>query len=258
MSTLSFPRVGFRDDRDDGIPPLHNGDRLMQAEFHRRYLAMPEHMRAELIGGIVYMASPLRLRHGRFHMLLGSLLMRYEDETPGVEAADNVTVILDEEAEPQPDLHMRILPEFGGRSHADESDYLVGPPDLIVEIAHSSEAIDLHAKRLDYERTGVREYVVALIRSQTIRVFDLASGKEQMLDADGIVRSKAFPGLWIDSEAFWTRNKRRLQSVLRQGLKSAEHATFVRQMKDKIARRSKSSESERSRPRSSRNRGPAK
>ena len=46
------------------LPPLHNGDRLTQAEFHRRYEAYPEDVKFELVGGIVYMTSPLRRPHG--------------------------------------------------------------------------------------------------------------------------------------------------------------------------------------------------
>lgn len=50
------------------IPPLENGDRLSRAEFERRYQAMPQVKRAELIEGVVYMASPLRLKsHGEPH-----------------------------------------------------------------------------------------------------------------------------------------------------------------------------------------------
>src|SRR6202035_5074153 len=46
------------------LPPLVNGDHLDQKTFHERYEAMPE-VRAELIGGIVYiMSSPQRNRHG--------------------------------------------------------------------------------------------------------------------------------------------------------------------------------------------------
>jgi hypothetical protein len=46
------------------LPPLCNGDHLDQPTFHARYEAMPEHVRAELIGGIVYMASPQKIAHG--------------------------------------------------------------------------------------------------------------------------------------------------------------------------------------------------
>lgn len=41
------------------IPPLENGDGLSRAEFERRYDAMPELKKAELLEGIVYMAAPV-------------------------------------------------------------------------------------------------------------------------------------------------------------------------------------------------------
>lgn len=42
------------------IPALESGDRLTRAEFERRYEATPEKFKAELIEGIVYVASPVR------------------------------------------------------------------------------------------------------------------------------------------------------------------------------------------------------
>jgi hypothetical protein len=51
-----------------GLPILEGGDRLSRAEFERRYQGMPEVKKAELIEGVVYVASPLRYRqHGRPH-----------------------------------------------------------------------------------------------------------------------------------------------------------------------------------------------
>jgi hypothetical protein len=40
-------------DRDGAIPPLESGDRLTRDEFERRYQAMPQLTKAELIEGIV-------------------------------------------------------------------------------------------------------------------------------------------------------------------------------------------------------------
>jgi len=45
------------------IPPLENGDRLTRAEFERRYDAMPELKKAELVEAEVYV--PLPTRNGR-------------------------------------------------------------------------------------------------------------------------------------------------------------------------------------------------
>src|SRR5205823_10671630 len=89
------------------VPPLVNGDRLTRVEFERRYAAMPDVNKAELIEGIVYMPSPVRqTSHGKPHVILASWLGYYISKTPDLEDfGDNSTVRLDEDNEPQPDLH---------------------------------------------------------------------------------------------------------------------------------------------------------
>src|SRR5437868_6429961 len=90
---------------------LHNGDHMTQAEFHRLYEQTPPDFRAELVGGIVFVTSPLTVQHGTNHVPLASLFFTYKLHTPGVQVGDNTTILLGEEAEPQPDLYLRILPE---------------------------------------------------------------------------------------------------------------------------------------------------
>jgi len=132
------------------VPLLANGDRMSQAEFHRRYEAYPGTERFELIGGTVFMGSPLRYPHGTYHETLGLVLGLYKAGTPGVEAADNVTTMLGEETETQPDLALRIVAECGGQSRINDEEYLEGSPELIAEVAYSSRAIDMNQKRQDY------------------------------------------------------------------------------------------------------------
>jgi Uma2 family endonuclease len=216
---------------ESSIPPLENGDHLDQKTFHERYEAMPEDTRAELIGGIVFMSSPLKRPHGRMHVRAAHWLAEYEDATPGVETFDNATNILGEESEPQPDLCLLIAPDNGGQTRA-EDDYIVGAPELVVEIASSTDSIDLHAKRRDYQQAGVREYVVVVMRQP--RVFWLVSRHgqfEELLPGDdGIIRSETFPGLWLDPAALLRRDGARIREVLQQGLASAEHAAFIRRL----------------------------
>lgn len=114
--------------RAEEIPPLHNGDRLTQPEFHRRYMVMPRGVKAELIGGIVYMASPLGDDHGIYHLDLGTALNMYRAFTPGLLAGDNATTILGGGSEPQPDLHLRLAPDAGGQARRNDKGYIVGPP----------------------------------------------------------------------------------------------------------------------------------
>jgi Uma2 family endonuclease len=213
------------------IPPLENGDHLDQPTFHARYEAMPEDVRAELIGGIVFMSSPVRRPHGRGTLLAGGWLLAYEEATPGTEGLENATVILGDAGEPQPDLCLRILPECGGRTR-DEDEYVTGPPELIVEIASSSESIDLHLKKNEYERAGVAEYLVVLLRRKEVRWFALVDGRYELIlpDAEGILRSPSFPGLWLDPNALLGKSRPGVQAALARGLASPEHAAFVAQL----------------------------
>src|SRR4051794_27824958 len=71
------------------IPPLEAGDRLTRDEFERRYEAMPEVKKAELIEGIVYMGSPVRVpQHGQPHFDIIGWLSFYRAATPGTIGAD--------------------------------------------------------------------------------------------------------------------------------------------------------------------------
>ena len=210
------------------IPPLENGDHLDQKTFHERYEAMPEGTKAELIGGIVFMASPAKTPHARKHARSIQWISNYQDATPGTEAFSEATTILDDEGEPQPDVCLLISAPGQGQTR-EEDEYIVGAPELVVEVAASSEAIDLHRKRADYERTGVREYIVVLLRQHRIVWFVRRDGRfgELQPSPDGIFRSVVFPGLWLDPAALLRNDGPRLTEVLRQGIASPEHAAFV-------------------------------
>ena len=110
------------------VPPLENGDRLSRSEFERRYSAMPEVKKAELIEGVVYMASPLRHRpHGKPHFRLIAWLGTYEAMTPSeIDGGDNSTIRLDLDNEPQPDVLLRIENRAGGQSYISEDGYIEG------------------------------------------------------------------------------------------------------------------------------------
>jgi Uma2 family endonuclease len=224
MATASQPSP-----RPAEVPELHSGDRMTREEFHRIYERMRKDFRAELIGGIVYVSSPLKRRHGTGHITLGGLFSVYEQHIPGVEAGDNATVFLSEDDEPQPDLFLRILPEYGGQSRTTEDDYVEGAPELLSEIANSSRSIDLNAKRKEYAQHGVLEYLVYCVKEKQLRWFDLHTNKELKIDADGICRVRGFPGLWINVKALIAKSKQ-LHETLLEGLASAEHAAFVKEL----------------------------
>jgi Uma2 family endonuclease len=212
------------------IPPLNNGDRLTQQEFHRRYEVYPDEKRFELIGGIVYMVSPLRLVHSDYDEELGFVLGLYRRATPGVQVLHNASAILGEESEPQPDLGLRVLPKFGGQSRDTEDGYIEGAPEWLAEIAYSTRAIDMHQKKLDYQKAGLCEYLVVCLEEQELHWFNFKNNRPIRTDARDVYRSRIFPGLWIDGPALLARASERVAQVLQQGLASPEHSRFVKRL----------------------------
>jgi Uma2 family endonuclease len=215
-----------------GMPPLRQGDHLDRATFHERYEAMPPGTRAELIDGVVYMPSPATSLHGRPNAHLVTWLGVYEAHTPGVGTLDNTSLILTQSGEPQPDAMLAIDTVCGGGTFEDERGWVHGVPELVAEIAHSSESYDLHSKKRMYERLGVGEYVVNAVQERRIWWWVLEGGtfREIAADADGLMRSRLFPGLWLDHEAMAGREIARVLGALQQGLDTEEHARFVAEL----------------------------
>lgn len=212
------------------LPPLENGDRLTRSDFERRYEAMPHVKKAELIEGIVYMPSPVRVRsHGKPHGQMMSWVGVYCAATPGVDFADNTTLRLDLDNEPQPDAMLWIDAAAGGRAHVSDDDYLQGSPELIVEVAASSASYDLHAKREVYRRNGVQEYVVWRVYDRQVDWFWLENGQYVTVppDAEGVIHSRVLPGLRLAVTALLTGDLAQVLAELQQGLASAEHQAFV-------------------------------
>lgn len=213
------------------IPPLTNGDKLTRYEFERRYNTTSKPKKAELIEGIVYiMPAALRFKsHGQPHARITGWLFNYEAMTSGVELAVEPTVRLDFDNEPQPDAVLIITPEAGGQTRISEDDYIEGAPELVVEIAASSAAIDLHGKKQAYRRNGVKEYIVWQVLEQKLTWFCLEQGEylELVADENGILKSRVFPGLWLAVNELLTGNMSEVLQVLQAGLQSVEHADFV-------------------------------
>ena len=211
----------------DEVPPLENGDRLTRHEFERRYNAMPYLKKAELIEGVVYVASPLRFEsHGKPHFQIITWLGVYGAATPGVDGGDNATIRLDLDNEPQPDALLRIE---SGQSRISDDDYVEGAPELIVEVAATSASYDLHDKLRVYRRNQVQEYLVWQIYDNRLNWFRLREGDYVTLepDAAGVVRSEVFPGLWLAVTAMLDGDLAGVLATLQQGLNTPEHADFV-------------------------------
>jgi len=214
--------------RSPVLPGLYDGQRLTAEEFLDRWDTLPELVRAELLEGIVYLASPLRLSHGTSDSGVANWLGRYMVDTPGLQTASSPTTIFGPRSVPQPDQVLFIRPEYGGRCRI-VKDYLTGPPELIVEITLSSVDRDYHLKKWIYERAGVQEYLIFNVLAAHVAWKRLVDGVyvELARGDDGIFRSNVFPGLWLDEAAFWGDDMKRVAAVVDRGLASPEHAAFV-------------------------------
>ncbi|MEB3279833.1 MAG: Uma2 family endonuclease [Lyngbya sp.] len=224
--------ISQTDQKKISIPPLENGDSLTRPEFERRYQAMSHLKKAELIEGIVYMASPLRFEpHAEPHADLMIWLGTYKVATPGVRLGDNPTVRLDLDNEPQPDIVLLIDSQYGGQSRLSEDGYIEGAPELVAEISASTATIDLRDKKRAYRRNGVKEYIVWQVGDRKLDWFKLEGGDYlSLMPENGIIRSQIFPGLWLDVAALLAGEMPQVLTTLQAGLASTEHQTFRTQL----------------------------
>jgi Uma2 family endonuclease len=206
------------------IPLLENGDRLSRHEFERRYTAMPHQKtgsnKAELIEGIVYMASPLRIRsHAQPHSQIITWLGLYQSNIPSLLIGIEPTVRLDLDNEFQPDAVMFIP---GGGASITDDDYIAGAPELVIEVAASTVSIDLHQKKAAYRRNGVQEYIIWRTLDREIDWFSLQDGEYIRLEIDeqGVIKSKVFPGLWLAVKSMLSGSMADVLAILQAGLNS--------------------------------------
>lgn len=229
----------------ESVPPLRDGDRMNSAEFWRRYLASPEGTRAELLGGVVFVNKWVVTRpdgteflmpptsadgHAQPQGALSAVLASYAAFTTGTVAAAPTSLHLpDSETNPEPDCLLRILPRYGGVTTTDARGYIHGPPELLVEVSHTSGPIDLSVKYELYQRNGVREYIVWRTRANALDWFALRRRRYVPINPDpndGLLKSVTFPGLWLDAAALLRNDGRTVLTTLQRGLASPEHAAF--------------------------------
>jgi len=198
---------------EERLPWLENGAVMSRAEFHRRYSQCEGLERVELIEGVVYMPSPVKVEfHERQRKLAMRWLEAYEESRPGdVEAMGGGSVLLDDSNEPVPDAMLYWL-----RPGRFRDGYLDGAPELVVEIANSSVSKDLHQKKAAYERNGVREYVVWRVQDSVVDWFQLRDGAyvTRVPGSDGVIASEAFPGLRLDVPAMLRLDRKAVLAAL--------------------------------------------
>lgn len=213
--------------------PLEHGERLTRAEFERRYRPRPDIKKVELLEGVVHLKpATATQQYANHHAILKSWLEMYLVSTPGVRAAHNYRLRLDEQSEPQPDFCVWIEDICGGQTEILPDGFLQGVPELIIEVAPDSTSYELREKYHTYRRAGVQEYLVLQVQGQKSGWFAWSQGEYFPLfpNNKGVLQSQAFAGLWFAAAAFWQGEGTDLKAALRQGLITTQHADFVEQL----------------------------
>lgn len=181
-------------------PPLRNGDVMTRDEFERRYADMPS-TKAELLDGVVYVASPVFKDHSKPHAWILGWLAAFDDMSPEYEVLAEHSVRLDDDTEVQPDALVRRLD--GGTSTYSAEGFIDGAPELTVEVSVSSVSRDLHSKLRAYRDAGVQEYIVWRVRDGELDWFELRGEEYERLepDAAAVIESRVIPGLklWVSA-----------------------------------------------------------
>lgn len=206
-------------------PSLQNGDHLDAAEFMRRYEAMGargDHRQAELINGIVYLVFPAHFEsRGESDSVIQQWLAHYSTFVSDVRHATNATVMLGQKSVPQPDG--LLWHTTGGSARRNNDDYLVGAPELVAETSASSASYDSHEKLDSYLHAGVKEYLVWRTLDGALDWHVREDGKYLRLspDAQGVIRSRYFEGLWLNLPALLALDRRGVLRTLEDGLRAA-------------------------------------
>ncbi len=175
-----------------------------------------EGQKADLIDGVIYMASPDSLNSFRLSKWLIALLDDYVLELDlGEIFGIRIAFRLDVRQSPEPDIGFVMK----SRLNLAHEGYFDGPPDAAFEIV-SPESIhrDYHKKRRQYEKYGVREYWIIDQLEETMTLLRLNKrGKYQEVRAkDGNYYSEIIDGFWLDPKWLWHSPRPRKADVLKQ------------------------------------------
>jgi Uma2 family endonuclease len=159
--------------------------------------------KADLIDGVIYMASPEnREANDLFVWLLTVMQLYARRKKLGKIHGSRFACRLDDVNSPEPDIlfvaaaNVKRI-KYGG---------VEGPPDLAVEIV-SPESVerDYDKKRRQYQRFKIPEYWIIDERERKVTLLRLdARGKyREVAPRKGIFHSQALEGFWLDPNWLW-------------------------------------------------------
>ncbi|MBI3911083.1 MAG: Uma2 family endonuclease [Armatimonadetes bacterium] len=154
--------------------------------------------KADLIDGVIYMASPDTPRNDRIAYLVRFLIQGYARvKGLGQTTGPRVAYVLSDRRALEPDVAFVAR----DRRHILQESHGVGAPDIAVEIVSAdSVAGDYMEKKHLYEEAGVREYWL-IDPLQNRAEFHRLLDRHYVLvplEHNRLFRSEVLPGFWLD------------------------------------------------------------
>ena len=181
-----------------------------------------EDRKADLLDGVIYMASPENTDSNELFVWLIGIVSGYvEQRDLGDVYGSRVAFRITDKQGPEPDI------AFVAKEHRDlrRRGYIDGPPDVAIEIV-SPDSVDrdYDIKRRVYEDAGVGvgEYWILDIDEQRGLFLRNEGGQfvEFLPDPEGWIESRVVPGLRLRVEWFWSSPRPSALTVLMSLLES--------------------------------------
>jgi Uma2 family endonuclease len=175
--------------------------------------------KADLIDGVIYMASPESTEGNKLFVWLLRLMGDFVEERDlGDVYGSRVAFRLAERQSPEPDIAFVCK----DRLHLIRPGHVDGPPDLAIEIV-SPDSVDRDcvAKREQYRRARVPEYWIVDEMEQRVTLLRLTAGGayREVGPRKGVLSSQVLPGFWLRPEWLWQDPRPKMAAVLAELLK---------------------------------------
>jgi Uma2 family endonuclease len=195
--------------------------RTGRVTFEEFYDRIREDQKADLLNGVIYMASPESYDDNRLGGWLYRLMDEFAEETnQGEVVITRVAFRISGKHGPEPDVAF-VATEHLDRVH---KGYVDGPPDIAVEIV-SPDSVDRDyvQKRTIYERAGVCEYWIIDPDEQRATFLRLHRGKYREVPLDGTTfTSQVLKGFAVDPRWFWSKRRPAARKVLEKLLRGGK------------------------------------
>ena len=175
-----------------------------------------EDEKADLLDGVIYMASPESTDDNKLELWLGSLMGGFAEELDlGDVFVSRVAFRITGKHGPEPDVAFLAKK----RRRFIHRGFVAAGPDIAVEIVSpDSVQRDYVRKRQVYEVAGVREYWIIDPDERRATFLRLVRGKfrEVELEDGHIFRSQALAGFWLDVRWLWAKRRPSAFRLLQQ------------------------------------------